>query len=139
MSTSSLSLFPINSTLTKLSFPSVIVPVLSTHNTSTLAKTSVADNCCTNVLYFASLTTDTIKVALVRRTKPSGIIPTIPETAPNTALLHPILLKTICVVVKIIPIGTINHNRIFIILLIDDCNSELIILNFLASSANWDE
>ena len=65
--------------------PLVIVPVLSKHKTSTLAKTSVAGNSWISVSHLESLITATTKVALVKSTRPSGTIPTIPETEPKTA------------------------------------------------------
>ena len=54
---------------------SVIVPVLSTHSTSTLASVSVLFISCSMTLLRASLTALITRVMLTRRYSPSGIIP----------------------------------------------------------------
>ena len=57
--------------------PSVIVPVLSRHNTSVLASISILYKSWTKVLFLASLTTPTARATLVSKNIPAGIIPII--------------------------------------------------------------
>ena len=65
--------------------PSVSVPVLSRHTTSTRARPSTAGSSCTSTLRRASVTAATPKATLVSSTRPSGTIPTTPATVPRSA------------------------------------------------------
>ena len=65
--------------------PSVIVPVLSRHNTSTLASVSIQYNSCTSTLLLDNLMTLTAKTVLVKSINPSGIIPITAATVFTTA------------------------------------------------------
>ncbi len=60
--------------------PSVSVPVLSRHSTSTRASPSTAGSSCTSTLTRPRRTTPAAKATLVRRTSPSGTIATTPPT-----------------------------------------------------------
>ena len=61
--------------------PSVIVPVLSRHTTSTRASTSMAGSSCTSVRRRDSRTTPTANATLVSSTRPSGTMATMPPMA----------------------------------------------------------
>ncbi len=65
--------------------PSVSVPVLSMHSTSTRARPSTAGSSCTSTRRRASRTTATENAIDVSRTSPSGTIATVPATAPDKA------------------------------------------------------
>ena len=56
--------------------PSVRVPVLSRHTTSTRASPSTAGSCCTRTRRRASVTAAAPKAMLVSRTSPCGTMPT---------------------------------------------------------------
>ena len=58
-----------------LSLPLVIVPVLSKHIVSTLAKASMAGNARTKTRLTARLRAETASATFVNKTSPSGIIP----------------------------------------------------------------
>ena len=58
----------------------LIVPVLSRQSTFTRASASMASISCTNACFLARRPTPRIKETLVRRTRPSGIIPMTPAT-----------------------------------------------------------
>ena len=66
--------FKITQSLTFI-LPSVIVPVLSRHNTLTLASISSEYISCTSVWFLASLTMPTASATLVKRSMPEGIMP----------------------------------------------------------------
>ncbi len=138
-SISLISLFSKATTSTTFNFPSVIVPVLSRHNTSTLAKTSVAGSSCTRVSHLESLITATIKVALVKSTNPSGTIPIIPEAAPITASCQLLSANKSCVATSNIPIGITSQIITLNILFTAVWSSELISLYRFASSASLAE
>ena len=65
--------------------PSVSVPVLSMHSTSTRASPSTAGSSWTSTRRRASRTTPTANATLVSSTRPSGTIATVPATAPRRA------------------------------------------------------
>ena len=73
--------------LTTSNFPSVIVPVLSKHATSTLASISIQYKSCTNTFFLDNLITLTARTVEVSKTNPSGIIPIIPATVEVIASL----------------------------------------------------
>ncbi len=56
--------------------PSVRVPVLSRHTTSTRARPSTAGSCCTRTWRRASVTAAAPKATLVSSTSPCGTMPT---------------------------------------------------------------
>ena len=56
--------------------PSVSVPVLSRHTTSTRASPSTAGSCCTRTRRRARVTAATPKATLVSSTSPCGTMPT---------------------------------------------------------------
>jgi len=64
------------STLSTSILASVMVPVLSTHRTSTRARASMQFISCTNTFWRVSLIADTAMATLVNRYSPSGIMPT---------------------------------------------------------------
>ena len=64
--------------------PSVSVPVLSMHRTSTRASPSTAGSSRTRTRCRASRTTAAAKAMLMRSTSPSGTMATVPATAPET-------------------------------------------------------
>ncbi len=69
--------------------PSVRVPVLSKHTTSTRARPSTAGSCCTRTWRRASVTAATPKATLVNSTRPCGTMPTSAatvEVAPSRTL-----------------------------------------------------
>ena len=68
--------------LSKPMVPSVRVPVLSRHTTSTRARPSTAGSCCTRTRRRASVTAATPKATLVSRTRPCGTMPTSAATVP---------------------------------------------------------
>ena len=68
------------------SLPSVSVPVLSMHSTSTRARPSTAGSSCTSTRCRASRTTATANASDVSSTSPSGTIATVPATAPGHGL-----------------------------------------------------
>ncbi len=72
----------------KTSDPSVRVPVLSTQTMSTRASPSTAGSSCTSTLRPARVMAATAKATLVRRTSPSGTMPTSPATTPGMASLR---------------------------------------------------
>ena len=63
---------------------SVIVPVLSTHSTSTLASVSILFISCSNTLFFASRMVLNANAIVVSRYSPSGIMPMIAATVDVT-------------------------------------------------------
>ena len=65
--------------------PSVRVPVLSKHTTSTRARPSTAGSCCTSTRRRARVTAATPKATLVSSTRPCGTIPTSAATVPVSA------------------------------------------------------
>ena len=65
--------------------PSVMVPVLSRHSTSTRASTSMAASSWTSVRRRARRTTPAAKATLVSSTRPSGTMATMPPTAETSA------------------------------------------------------
>ena len=65
--------------------PSVRVPVLSRHTTSTRARPSTAGSCCTSTRRRASVTAATPKATLVSSTSPWGTMPTSAATVPLAA------------------------------------------------------
>ena len=73
------------STDVTVNLPTVRVPVLSMHSTSTRASPSTAGISCTSTFRFARRLTATAKATLINSTKPSGTIATVPATAPVTA------------------------------------------------------
>ena len=64
-------------------FGSVMVPVLSTHSTSTRASDSMQFISCTSTFRFDSFSAEAAMATLVSRYSPSGIIPTSAETVPS--------------------------------------------------------
>ena len=62
--------------LSKAMVPSVRVPVLSRHTTSTRARPSTAGSCCTRTRRRASVTAAAPKAMLVSSTSPCGTMPT---------------------------------------------------------------
>jgi hypothetical protein len=62
-----------------------MVPVLSTHKTSTRASVSIEFMSWTRVFFWASRTTDTARATLVSRYSPSGIMPMREATTAGTA------------------------------------------------------
>jgi len=56
--------------------PSVRVPVLSRHTTSTRARPSTAGSCCTRTRRRASVSAAAPKAMLVSKTSPCGTMPT---------------------------------------------------------------
>ena len=71
--------------LSKAMVPSVRVPVLSRHTTSTRARPSTAGSCWTRTRRRASVTAATPKATLVSRTRPCGTMPTSAATVPVAA------------------------------------------------------
>ena len=65
--------------------PSVSVPVLSRHSTSTRARPSTAGSCCTRTRRRASVIAATPKATLVSSTRPCGTMPTSAATVPVSA------------------------------------------------------
>ena len=86
----------------------VIVPVLSTHNTLTLASVSTQFISCTNTLLLASFLTLTTKATLASRYRPSGIIPTSEATIDTTLFFIVCPRKKWLCTYIIIPSGTIT-------------------------------
>ena len=78
----------IRSMRSSASRPSVSVPVLSMHRTSTRASPSTAGNSWTSTRCRARRTTATEKASEVNSTRPSGTIATVPATAPAMADRH---------------------------------------------------
>ena len=75
--------------LSKAMVPSVRVPVLSRHTTSTRARPSTAGSCCTRTRRRASVTAAAPKAMLVSSTSPCGTMPTSAatvEAAPSPAV-----------------------------------------------------
>ena len=70
---------------------SVMVPVLSTHSTSTRASVSMQFMSCTSTFFRLSFTADAAMAMEVSRYSPSGIIPTSAATVPSTLLSRPSL------------------------------------------------
>ena len=68
--------------------PSVSVPVLSKHTTSTRARPSTAGSCCTRTRRRASVTAATPKATLVSRTSPCGTMPTSAATVEVAPSAH---------------------------------------------------
>ena len=91
----------------------VIVPVLSTHNTLTLASVSTQFISCTNTLLLASFLTLTTKATLASRYRPSGIIPTSEATIDTTLFFIVCPRKKWLCTYIIIPSGTITTPIIF--------------------------
>ena len=113
--------------------PSVIVPVLSRHNTSVLASVSIQYNSWTKTLYLPSLITDTARTVLVKRTNPSGIIPIRAATVFITALVILLSFTPIWFMKRSIPTGTITIDIYLIILFNDSIRTELGFFKYLAS------
>ena len=65
--------------------PSVRVPVLSKHTTSTRARPSIAGSCCTRTRRRARVTAATPNATLVSSTRPWGIMPTSAATVAVSA------------------------------------------------------
>ena len=86
----------------------VIVPVLSTHSTLTLASVSTQFISCTRTFLPASLLTLTTSATLARRYKPSGIIPTSDATIDTTLFLIECPRKKWLCTYIIIPRGTMT-------------------------------
>ena len=114
--------------------PSVSVPVLSVHSTSTLARPSTAGSSCTRTLLRARRTTATPKATLVSRTRPSGTIPTVPATAPDTASCQESWSRN-CETNSSAAVGTIAHVTYTRMRLIPDLSSERTRVKRLACSA----
>ena len=83
----SLSAFPMVINFDTRSSPLVIVPVLSVHRMSARARDSIACISWTRAPFIARRPTPMMKETEVRRTRPSGIIPIMPETVRTMALL----------------------------------------------------
>ena len=92
--------------LTSIVF-SVIVPVLSTHKTFTLAKVSIHFISCTRTFFDASRTTLTTNATLASKYKPSGIIPITAATIEVMLLLNDAFANINCCPKSNNPIGII--------------------------------
>ena len=115
-------------------FPSVIVPVLSKHNVSTLARVSIAYKSWTNTLYLDSFKTLIASTVETSNINPSGIIPTTAATTVTTAFW--VVLSGIdnCFNKRSTPIGINAIDTYFTILFKERIISEFIsFLSFLAS------
>jgi len=76
---------PSTSIASSTTVPSVMVPVLSTHRTSTRARISTAGSSWTSTRVLARMAAARAKLIDVSSTSPSGIMPTTPATANTTA------------------------------------------------------
>jgi len=76
---------PSRISLSNAMVPSVRVPVLSMHSTSTRARPSTAGSCCTRTRRRARVTAATPKATLVSSTSPCGTTPTSAATVPVSA------------------------------------------------------
>ena len=83
-----------NETDATRSAPSVRVPVLSTHTTSTRASTSTAASSCTRARRRPSRTTPTAKAMLVSSTRPSGIMAATPAIELRSATSSELVERT---------------------------------------------
>ena len=121
--------------LSTVILPSVIVPVLSRHNTSTLANVSIQYSSWTKTFFFASLVTLTASTVLVNNTNPSGIIPIKAATVLTIACLKSFPCKSNWLKNNNIPTGIITKEIIFIILFKEFIISEF---TFRFCFASWD-
>ena len=112
--------------------PSVMVPVLSKQMTFTLARVSIQYNCWTRTLYLDSLITLTAITELVRRIRPSGIMPI---KAATVAITESYTLPVIVIwfAKKRMPMGIIKIESIFNKRLNEPIIIELVFLLYLAS------
>ena len=86
----------------------VIVPVLSTQSTLTLASVSTHTISCTTTFFFPSRITLTTRATLASRYKPSGIIPTRAAITATTLSFKDIPIKKYSCTNIIIPIGIMS-------------------------------
>ena len=111
------------------------VPVLSMHRTSTRASTSTAGSSWTSTRRFASRTTPTANATLVRSTRPSGTIATVPATAPRSAS-RTLAFERSWLTTSSAAVGISNHVTIRRILSIPLRSSERVRLNRRPCSAS---
>ncbi len=133
-STSAVVVAPSGWMLLTSTIPSVKVPVLSMHSTSTRARPSTAGSSWTRTRPCASRTTAAAKAILSNSTSPSGTIATVPATAPETARRQPPSTWNWLQNSRI-PVGTMTQETYFKIWLVPSRNSDLVRVNRRTCSA----